>query len=75
MSSKSFRPPIANSNPVRMRCSGGEPAPTIRIISDISRNDDIGGSNFFDFSAMSSPIHFACSCASVWQPTLTSNAV
>ena len=28
-----------------------------------------------DFSAMSSPNHFACSCASVWQPTLISSAV
>ena len=27
------------------------------------------------FSAMSSPNHFACSWASVWQPTLTSSAV
>ena len=26
-------------------------------------------------SAMSSPNHFACSCASEWQPTLTSSAV
>ena len=24
-------------------------------------------------SAMSSPNHFACSCASVWQPTFTSS--
>ena len=28
-----------------------------------------------DFSAMSSPNHFACSWASEWQPTLTSSAV
>ena len=27
------------------------------------------------FSAMSSPNHFACSWASVWQPTLMSSAV
>ena len=30
---------------------------------------------FVAFSAMSSPNHFACSCASEWQPTLTSSAV
>jgi hypothetical protein len=30
---------------------------------------------FVAFSAMSSPNQRACSCASVWQPTLTSNAV
>ena len=32
-------------------------------------------SYLIDFSAMSSPNHFACSWASVWQPTLTSSAV
>ena len=32
-------------------------------------------SDFVDLSSMSSPNHFACSCASEWQPTFSSSAV
>ncbi len=32
-----------------MRCNGGDPAPTIRIISVICRSDDACASYFFDF--------------------------
>jgi hypothetical protein len=34
-------------------------------MSVICRGDEVSGSYFFDFNAMSSPIHFACSCVGV----------
>jgi hypothetical protein len=51
----------------------GEPS---RRNPDVFARTLVGSKSYLaDFSAMSSPNHFACSCASVWHPTLTSNPV
>ena len=57
---------------MRKRCSGGLPGAR----ASASRRDRAAQAAQLvvvldDFSAMSSPNHFACSCASEWQPTLT----
>ena len=76
MPSTSRWPESANSRPSRKRCSGGCPAPR-QPHARVAAMRRLRGSwsYLIDFSAMSSPNHFACSCASVWQPTLTSSAV
>jgi hypothetical protein len=75
MSSTSRWPENANSSPTRKRCSGGRPAPIWRMPAAAARRLPSWWSYLPAFSAMSSPNHLACSCASVWQPTLTSSAV
>ena len=71
MSSTSRCPESANSSPTRKRCSGGLPAPMTPHRRRGCRAGSCGSWSYLtDFSAMSSPNHLACSCASVWQPTL-----
>ena len=57
-------PEKANSSPTRNRCSGGLPAPISRMLASAPRT--LGNSYRYlpDFMAISSPNHFACSCAS-----------
>ena len=55
--------------------SGGLPAPIRRRPATAARRLWRSWSYLSAFSAMSSPIHLACSWASVWQPTFTSSAV
>ena len=74
MSSTSRRPETANSSPIRNRCSGGFPAPSSRSVARAAQAAQLVVV-LAGLSAMSSPNHFACSWASVWQPTLTSSAV
>ena len=62
--SSSRRPETANSSPTRNRCSGGLPAPTSRMVASVARMLPSSCVYLPDFSAMSSPNHFACSCAS-----------
>ena len=57
-------PEKANSSPTRNRCSGGLPAPTRRMVASAPRTLPSSWAYFPDLSAMSSPNHFACSCAS-----------
>ncbi len=68
-------PETANSIPIRNRCSNGWPAPMVRRPVAAARTPRSGWVYLVDFNAMSSPNHLACSCASVWQPTLMSSAV
>ena len=55
--------------------AAGCPEPSSRTPAAAARTLRNSWSYLSDFSAMSSPNHFACSCASEWQPTLTSSAV
>ena len=64
MPSTSRWPESANSSPTRKRCSGGWPEPSSRMPAAASRRLRGSWSYLPDFSAMSSPNHFACSCAS-----------
>ena len=64
MSATSRWPERANSSPTRNRCSGALPAPSRRIPAAAARRLRNSWSYLPDFSAMSSPNHFACSCAS-----------
>ena len=71
----SLCPESANSRPTLNRWSGGLPEPISRRAVKAARTLRNSWSYLVDFAAMSSPIHFACSCASEWQPTLMSSAV
>ena len=69
-------PDSANSSPTRKRCErriARADHPQRR--RPPPRSPRSSPSYFVDFNAMSSPNHFACSCASVWQPTLMRSAV
>jgi hypothetical protein len=75
MLSSSWCPDTTNSSATRRRCSGWLPAPIRRIVASDDRRLRMSyDANLVDFRAMSSPNHFACSCASALQPTLTSSA-
>ena len=75
MPSRSRTPDTANSSPTLNRPSSDCPRPTSRSIPTAPATLRSGWSYLRDFIAMSSPNHFACSCASEWQPTFTSNEV
>ena len=76
MLSTSRWPESTKLSPIRKRWSGGLPAPIRRSPETMHPLAAQVVSPYLSaFSAMSSPNHFACSCASVWQPTLTSSAV
>ena len=62
--SSSRCPEKANSSPTRNRCSGGLPAPTSRMVASTPRTLPSSWAYLPDLSVMSSPNHFACSCAS-----------
>ena len=55
--------------------AAGCPDPSSRMLAAAVRTLRSSWSYLPAFTAMSSPNHFACSCASAWQPTLTSRAV
>jgi hypothetical protein len=57
-------PEKANPSPTRNRCRGGLPAPTSRMSPSAPRTLPISYAYLPDLSVMSSPNHFACSCAS-----------
>ena len=64
MPSRSRCPASMNSSATRNRCNGGLPDPTSRNAAAAPRALPNSWSYFPDFSAMSSPNHFACSWAS-----------
>jgi hypothetical protein len=66
---------VARKNELEPACGRWAAGSRRRSMDPAPPPGDRNSWSYFDFIAMSSPNHFACSCASEWQPTLIRSAV